>query len=163
MPYIHTYFHKNEKEFLSNVDLTQGMLSIWQPLFEHRQPNLRIFNSFVKPIRSSNGYCFNDNHRSMSSHSPMPRSASEKQSLSYLNQISSTTKTQENLQLSTEFFVENDSLPDLRHEDISTQAPIVDMNSICSTSDLHRLQIIHPSPRETNDDEVLIRVILVFI
>ncbi|CAF3459590.1 unnamed protein product [Rotaria sp. Silwood1] len=48
--YIHTYLQTNEKEFLSNTDLAQGMHLIWHPLLEYRQPNIRIFSSFVKPI-----------------------------------------------------------------------------------------------------------------
>jgi hypothetical protein len=50
IPYIHTYLQSNEKEFLSNPDLAQGMRLIWQPLLEYRQPNIRMFSSFVKPI-----------------------------------------------------------------------------------------------------------------
>lgn len=50
IPYIHTYLQSNEKEFLSNVDLAQGMHLIWQPLLEYRQPNIRMFSAFVKPI-----------------------------------------------------------------------------------------------------------------
>ncbi|CAF1313312.1 unnamed protein product [Rotaria sp. Silwood1] len=51
--YIHTYLQTNEKEFLSNIDLTQGMQPIWHPLLEYRQPNIRILSSFVKPITLS--------------------------------------------------------------------------------------------------------------
>jgi hypothetical protein len=50
IPYIHTYLQSNEKEFLLNPDLAQGMRLIWQPLLEYRQPNIRMFSSFVKPI-----------------------------------------------------------------------------------------------------------------
>jgi hypothetical protein len=50
IPYIHTYLQGNEKEFLSNSDLVQGMRHIWQPLLEYRQPNIRMFSAFVKPI-----------------------------------------------------------------------------------------------------------------
>jgi hypothetical protein len=50
IPYIHTYLQSNEKEFLSNPDLAQGMRLIWQPLLEYRQPNIRMFSLFVKPI-----------------------------------------------------------------------------------------------------------------
>ena len=50
IPYIHTYLQSNEKEFLANSDLAQGMRLIWQPLLEYRQPNIRMFSSFVKPI-----------------------------------------------------------------------------------------------------------------
>ncbi|CAF0992403.1 unnamed protein product [Rotaria sordida] len=50
IPYIHTYLQSNEKEFLSHPDLAQGMRLIWQPLLEYRQPNIRMFSSFVKPI-----------------------------------------------------------------------------------------------------------------
>jgi hypothetical protein len=50
IPYIHTYLQSNEKEFLSNPDLAQGMRLIWQPLLEYRQPSIRMFSSFVKPI-----------------------------------------------------------------------------------------------------------------
>ncbi|CAF0895311.1 unnamed protein product [Rotaria sp. Silwood1] len=50
IPYIHTYLQSNEKEFLSHPDLSQGMRLIWQPLLEYRQPNIRMFSSFVKPI-----------------------------------------------------------------------------------------------------------------
>ena len=50
IPYIHTYLQNNEKEFLSHSGLAQGMRLIWQPLLEYRQPNIRMFNSFVKPI-----------------------------------------------------------------------------------------------------------------
>ena len=50
IPYIHTYLQSNEKEFLSNPDLAQGMRLIWQPLLEYRQPNIRMFSSFVKPV-----------------------------------------------------------------------------------------------------------------
>jgi len=50
IPYIHTYLQSNEKEFLSNPDLAHGMRLIWQPLLEYRQPNIRMFSSFVKPI-----------------------------------------------------------------------------------------------------------------
>ena len=50
IPYIHTYLQSNEREFLSNPDLAQGMRLIWQSLLEYRQPNIRMFSSFVKPI-----------------------------------------------------------------------------------------------------------------
>ncbi|CAF1499533.1 unnamed protein product, partial [Adineta ricciae] len=50
IPYIHTYLQSNEKEFLNNPDLSQGMRHIWQPLLEYRQPHIRMFNAFVKPI-----------------------------------------------------------------------------------------------------------------
>ena len=50
IPYIHTYLQGNEKEFLSNADLAQGMRLIWQPLLEYRRPHIRMFNAFVKPI-----------------------------------------------------------------------------------------------------------------
>ncbi|CAF3522158.1 unnamed protein product [Rotaria socialis] len=50
IPYIHTYLQSNEKEFLSHPDLSQGMHLLWQPLLEYRQPNIRMFSSFVKPI-----------------------------------------------------------------------------------------------------------------
>lgn len=50
IPYIHTYLQSNEREFLSHPDLAQGMRLIWQPLLEYRQPNIRMFSSFVKPI-----------------------------------------------------------------------------------------------------------------
>ncbi|UJR28934.1 hypothetical protein I4U23_010152 [Adineta vaga] len=50
IPYIHTYLQSNEKEFLTNSELIQGMRHIWQPLLEYRQPNIRMFSSFVKPI-----------------------------------------------------------------------------------------------------------------
>ena len=50
IPYIHTFLQSNEKEFLSNLDLAQGMRLIWQPLLEYRQPNIRMFSAFVKPM-----------------------------------------------------------------------------------------------------------------
>ena len=50
IPFIHTYLQSNEKEFLSNPDLAHGMRLIWQPLLEYRQPNIRMFSSFVKPV-----------------------------------------------------------------------------------------------------------------
>lgn len=50
IPYIHTYLYGNEREFLSNPDLAQGMKLIWQPLFEYHQPNIHLFNAFVKPL-----------------------------------------------------------------------------------------------------------------
>ncbi|UJR20708.1 hypothetical protein I4U23_023829 [Adineta vaga] len=53
IPHINTYLRNNEKDFLSNTNLIQGMTLIWQPLFEHQQPNIPIFNSFIKPITSS--------------------------------------------------------------------------------------------------------------
>ena len=50
IPYIHTYLQSNEKEFLANLDLAPGMRLIWQPLLEYRQPNIRMFSAFVKPM-----------------------------------------------------------------------------------------------------------------
>ena len=41
----------------------------------------------------------------------------------------------------TEFFVTSDSMPEFRPADTQVQAPLVDINSICSVSDLHRSQI----------------------
>jgi hypothetical protein len=98
IPYIHTYIRNNEKEFLSNPNLVQGMHLIWEPLFEYRQPNIRMFNAFVKPMISSN-ISSNDSH-SIENNNPrqkrlpiliestIPRSMSEKQPLSDLtNQL----------------------------------------------------------------------------
>lgn len=50
IPYVHTYLQTNEKEFLASTDLAEGMRRIWQPLLEYRQPPIRMFNSFVKPV-----------------------------------------------------------------------------------------------------------------
>ncbi|CAF3808214.1 unnamed protein product [Rotaria magnacalcarata] len=46
----------NEREFLSNPDLAQGMRAIWQPLFEYRQPDIHLFNALVKPVLITNNH-----------------------------------------------------------------------------------------------------------
>ncbi|CAF0812442.1 unnamed protein product, partial [Didymodactylos carnosus] len=49
IPYVHTYIQCNEKEFLQNPDLSDGMKFLWQPLLEYRQPDVRMFKAYVKP------------------------------------------------------------------------------------------------------------------
>jgi len=128
IPYIQTYFRNNEKEFLSNSDLIQGMRLIWQPLFEYHQPNIRIFNTFVKPILSSN----DQQHRlSIVIESPMKNIRELKSSTFLSNDSDPTTST-----------TTHDSATDLEGygitNNINTRAPLVHMNSICSVSDLSR-------------------------
>jgi hypothetical protein len=177
IPYIQTYFHTNEKEFLSSSNLIQGMQLIWQPLFEYQQPNIRIFNSFVKPIILSN-----DQQEQISSnqHHPVNESIPEQQSLSHLtNQISTNASIvkHEEVYLSlfqpkiniekerkTSTFIQPDSdtetttaaynsITDLSSYGIADnntkiQAPIVHMSSIYSVSDLSRLTLSPQSPGE---------------
>ncbi|CAF1579841.1 unnamed protein product, partial [Didymodactylos carnosus] len=59
IPYVHTYMQYNEKEFLKNADLSDGMRLLWQPLLEYRQPNIRMFKAYVKPILKY-GNCTNN-------------------------------------------------------------------------------------------------------
>lgn len=107
MPYLHSYVRKNEREFLSSPDLSRGMQLIWQPLLEHRQPNTPLFNSFVKPRGS----------------------------------ISVASDTQQDQNASGGVTVHaDDGIKDpvvagMTKTDVHSRAPLVKMNSICSTLD----------------------------
>jgi len=167
IPYIHTYLYNNKKEFLSNNDLIQGMRLIWQPLFEYHQPNIHIFNAFIKPIISSNDQQeqrfiienTNQHHRlSISIQSPIQKFITNKQPLTDLTNI----RIKKELKSST--FISADSDPtttstshnsatDFADYETTTnnnntrvRAPLVHMNSICSVSDLSRITISPLSP-----------------
>jgi len=174
IPYIQTYFHTNEKDFLSSSNLIQGMQLIWQPLFEYQQPNIRIFNSFVKPMILSNDQ---QEHQRLSA---VNESISEQQSLSHLtNQISTNASIVKHEEVypslfqpkiniekerKTSTFIQPDSdtetttaaynsITDLSSYGIADnntkiQAPIVHMSSIYSVSDLSRLTL---SPQSSGE------------
>jgi hypothetical protein len=148
IPYIQTYLRNNEKEFLSNSDLIQGMRLIWQPLFEYHQPNIRIFNSFIKPSVLSN------DQQDQRFQSPV---VSDKQTLSNLI----TTKIEKELKSSIFVITDSDtantphdSATDPEGDEVANnhnvntkiRAPLVHMNSICSVSDLSRLAIPPQNP-----------------
>jgi hypothetical protein len=148
IPYIHTYIRNNEKEFLLNNNLIQGMRLIWQPLFEYHQPNIHIFNAFIKPIIS-----LNEQQEQRFTNSIFIQSSIQKQPLSDLI----NTKIKKELKSSTFIIADSDltttsishnSATDLSGDEITNnntkvRAPLVHMNSICSMSDLSR-QIISP-------------------
>jgi len=160
IPYIHTYLRNNEKEFLSNSDLNQGMRLIWQPLFKYHQPNIHIFNAFIKPIILSNNQQEqrfsienNNQHHCLS----IQKFTVDKQPLSDLTHI----KIKKEQKSNTFILVDSDSTTPTIHDstndldgygivhnnnNIKTRAPLVDMNSICSTSDLSRLTISPQTP-----------------
>jgi hypothetical protein len=133
LPYIQTYFRPNERKFLSNADLIQGMRLIWQPLFEYHQPNIRVFNTFVKPVLSS------DNQQQRLSIIIKP-------SMIDLTNMKNTTELKSNTFILTESdpttTTTQDSATDLEGYEIidntKIHAPLVHMNSICSVSDLIR-------------------------
>jgi hypothetical protein len=161
IPYIQTYLHQNENEFLSNPDLIQGMRLIWQPLFQFQQPNIQIFNTFVKQEQiysneNNNQY----RHLPIVIQSSMQRSLSEHQPLTNLtntlsmkNKGNSTSLLQLNIQRSSTDSGKIDynsvhDLSDYKMENNQTKirAPLVHMNSICSMSDLTRLTMSSQSP-----------------
>ncbi|CAF0877616.1 unnamed protein product [Rotaria sp. Silwood1] len=184
IPYIHTYLRNNEKEFLSNSDLSQGMRLIWQPLFEYHRPNVRIFNAFVKPIVLTNNYQEsrvsidnNNQHHCLPVliQSPIQRSSSEKQHLSGLkkqlslnvpinsNETTNTNcfqleiKTEEKQKSHTSILTDSNatttynsiadlSVYEVTDNDRQKQAPLVNMNSICSASNLSRVTLSLQSP-----------------
>ena len=153
IPYIQTYLRTHEKEFLANSDLNQGMRLIWQPIFEHSQPNIRIFNTFIKPILSSNDHqeqrfhLEKDNqHQSLSIliESPPKQTASDLTNINIEKELKSSTFIITDDSNTT---TPRDSVTDLESDDIAanhpdstkTRAPLVHMNSICSVTDLSRL------------------------
>ncbi|CAF2818232.1 unnamed protein product [Rotaria sp. Silwood2] len=184
IPYIHTYLRNNEKEFLSNSDLSQGMRLIWQPLFEYHQPDVRIFNALVKPIVLTNNQQKqrfsidnNNRHHCLSGviQSSIQRSLSEKQHLSGLtkhlslnapanyNETSNIScfqleiKPEGKQKLSTSMLTDSNatttynSIADLSvygmtNNDRQNRAPLVNMNSICSASNLSRLTLSPQTP-----------------
>jgi hypothetical protein len=112
------------------------MRLIWQPLFEYHQPNIRIFNTFVKPILSSN----DQQHRlSIVIESPMKNIRELKSSTFLSTDSDPTTST-----------TTHDSATDLEGygitNNINTRAPLVHMNSICSVSDLSRPTVSSQTP-----------------
>ena len=142
IPYIQTYLHNNEKEFLSNHDLIQGMRLIWQPLFQYQQPNIRIFNTFVK--QEQNFSMENNNqyrYLPVLIQSPIQRSLSANQSLTNLVHASNPDSNV------TIFNSVNDlSIDKTDNNQTQIRAPLVHMNSICSISDLNRLTMSSQSP-----------------
>jgi len=158
IPYIHTYLRNNEKEFLSNSDLIQGMRLIWQPLFEYHQPNIHIFNAFIKPIILSNDeqeQIFpNQQHRlSILIKSPTETFIADKQPLSHLTnaRIKKELKSSTFMATDSDTTTTHDSTSDpetANNKNIKIRAPLVHMNSICSVSvsDLSRLTISPQSP-----------------
>jgi len=158
IPYIHTYLYNNKKEFLSNNDLIQGMRLIWQPLFEYHQPNIHIFNAFIKPIILSNDeqeQIFpNQQHRlSILIKSPTETFIADKQPLSHLTnaRIKKELKSSTFMATDSDTTTTHDSTSDpetANNKNIKIRAPLVHMNSICSVSvsDLSRLTISPQSP-----------------
>jgi hypothetical protein len=150
LPYIQTYFRHNEKEFLSNSDLLQGMRFIWQPLFEYHQPNIRIFNAFVKPVQSSDDQQQQQQQRRLSIVIESPVNEIKPSTFILTESDPTTTTTQ-------------DSATDLEGYEIldSTKfrAPLVHMNSICSVSDLSRLTVSPQSAGKYIDFFVLLKSI----
>ena len=118
VPYLHSYLRKNEREFLSSPDLSRGMQLIWQPLFEHRQPNTPVFNSFVKPRGS----------------------------------LSVASDTQQDQRASGVVTVHSDHCAKdltgtaMPNTEAQSRAPLVKMNSICSTMDSSLLTASVSSP-----------------
>ncbi|CAF1372114.1 unnamed protein product [Adineta ricciae] len=175
IPYIHTYLRNNEKDFLNNPNLVQGMTLIWQPLFEHRQPNIRIFNSFVKPIASQQkSSVSSDNPDQYSRLSTISESTIQKVSISKRSLTNAPSYERERASLSilppkpkvndprqsksgvradstTASSMTLNSIADLSSYGLvdnttQRQAPLVHMSSIYSVSDLSRMTISPQSP-----------------
>ncbi|CAF0857757.1 unnamed protein product [Adineta steineri] len=171
-PYINTYLHNNEKDFLSNSNLVQGMRLIWQPLFEYRQPNIRIFNTFIKPVVLSNDQ---QNQTSSTEHvnqcqrlsnesePTTQRSLSDKQFLSHTIDRTSFIRSKSNIEKEqkSDIFIRTDSIISpttscnsindlssfgMNDNNMKIKAPIVHMSSIYSVSDLSRLTLSPQSP-----------------
>ena len=152
LPYIQTYFRHNEKEFLFNSDLLQGMRFIWQPLFEYHQPNIRLFNAFVKHVQSP---AEQEQQRRLSIVIESPTSVENtsglKSSAFLLTESDPTTSTTQ------------DSATDLEGCEIldsrKFRAPLVHMNSICSVSDLSRPTVSPQSAGKSIDFFILFKSI----
>lgn len=141
MPYVNTYIRQNEREFLSNSDLYQGMKSIWQPLIEYHQPNIRIFNTFVKPKFFANEQrkTFEENFISQKELKTSTFIQSDSDPIAR-----DSTSDTERLSLT------NTNNNNNHHQPITMKmsAPLVDLHSICSASDLSRLT---PTPQSPTD------------
>ena len=134
MPYIQSYLHPNEREFSAHADLTAGMQFIWQPLFEYRQPNIPIFNTFIKSTE---------------------KNLSEKESTSQQKTppvgrvpivTSQESESMKPAKAECQSQTDSDSVFDMYHQALSSQdsqlqAPLVHMNSICSVSDCNRSSV----------------------
>ena len=151
IPYIHTYLRNNEKEFLANSKLNQGMRLIWQPLFQYHQPNIYIFNSFIKPIKVSN----NQQEETFDHRLSVIVESSTEKSISDL-----TTNTKEDEKSVRFIRADSDPITTIHIEEPITtnnddnnnnkriRAPLVHMSSICSVTDLTRLGTTPQSPGE---------------
>lgn len=160
IPYIQTYIRQNEKEFLSNSELNQGMRLIWQPLFEYHQPNIYIFNTFIKSIICSNEEKYSNENRNQQQQQHRLSILIESPKEKFINEKQINKNFKKELKSST--FLPSDSDATTTHDSASdletiettnnkkTRAPLVHMNSICSVSESSRVTISPQSPGQTS-------------
>lgn len=142
MPYIHSYMQRNEREFVVHAELTAGLQSIWQPLFEYRQPNIPMFNTFIKAAEEKLFASVLDlsNKASVPQRRTSPTGSiptAKSQDIRLVKPAKAECQSQLDSQ------TDSDSVSDLYNNALSSQdsqlqAPLVHMSSICSISDFNR-------------------------
>ena len=173
IPFVQTYFRKNEKEFFTNPDLVQGLEMIWRPLFQYGQPEASMFNHFIRSnqistVPTKDNECLTDDNRSSIDHSfTCMRSdlsktkINEESTVNLLTVPSSRKTTIDSFQNSTSIKT-NEKCSDLEMklcdsitglsscprsiEDIDVHAPLAQMNSVCPISDFQQSSLTRKMP-----------------
>lgn len=167
IPFVQSYFCKNEKDFLSNDELIDGFRLIWQPLSEYRQPKVSMFNQFIKSDRCSSltsieDFSSTDQGRLSSIQVQITKTLDNESSSASLDKHRSNRK----LLIDDEEKTSNDCVNEQdpknfydsisglarfsqNSQDIAVDAPIVHMNSICPIIDLSRSSTRREETRPT--------------
>ena len=140
MPYIHTYVQRNQREFFVHAELTAGMQAIWQPLFEYHQPNIPMFNTFIKAAEEKLFASVFDLSDKASGSPTGTIPIAKSQDIRLVKPAKAECQSQLDSQ------TDSDSVFDLYNNALSSQdsqlqAPLVHMSSICSISDFNRASV----------------------